>query len=312
MQKRKFKVFKYLHRDGDVDMSFMSLVKREISELNNQMLLAYKRMGFGCATAFSKWIIYYHLGMFFKPHFSRKVVKIKYKNKSSEKVINISFRRNQSDIYILRENFVSNIYNFNFEKYLKNEVTSIVDLGANIGLSTLYFQYKFPKAQITCVEPVQDNLNVLDLNCKQNQFNWKIIKGAIQSTDGVVTLYPNEWWSSSTVTENVANYREKKEGRLENILKLPTEDVSAYSLDSIMKEANIKKIDILKMDIEGAEENVILESGEWINNVNILIIEIHDKYVNRKKIEDKLHELGFVKMPEREVTDVFIRKELLK
>ena len=250
--------------------------------------------------------------MFFKPHFSRKIAKIKYKNKESEKLINISFRRNQSDIYILSENFVTNIYDFNFEKYLKNGANHIVDLGANIGLSSLYFQYRFPKARITCVEPVQDNVDMLHLNCKQNQFKWKILKGAVQSKDGVVTLYPNEWWSSSTVTEKVANSREKKDGRLEKILKLPTEHVKAYCLDSIMKEANINKIDILKMDIEGAEEDVILEAGEWTRHVNILIIEIHTKYVNRQKIEAKLHELGFVEMPEREVTDVFIRKELLK
>ena len=58
MQKKKFKVFKYLHRDGDVDMSYLSLVKREISEMNSQIALAHKKMDFRYANTFSKWSIY--------------------------------------------------------------------------------------------------------------------------------------------------------------------------------------------------------------------------------------------------------------
>lgn len=312
MKKRKFTMFQYLHRDGDGDMSFWDLVNREYTESRTQVAKARKKMDPCCVKEFVKWIKYYHRGMFFKPHFSRELIVIKYKSKECQNTINISFRKNHSDIYILRENFVSNIYDFNFEKYIPEGVKTIIDLGANIGLSSLYFQYRFPKAQITCVEPVQDNIDVLNQNCKQNQFNWDIVKGAIQAEDGMVILHPNEWWSSSTVTEKVANLRENKDGRLEKILKMPTEDVNAYSLDSIMSMSKMDQIDILKMDIEGAEEETILDAGEWIKHVKILIVEIHVKYVDRKKIEDKLHELGFVEIPEREITDVFIRKELIK
>ena len=235
MNKGKFKMFKYLHRDGDANMSFGALVKRELGEMITQSLQAKKKMDPICAKEFRHWIKYYHIGMFFKPHFSRKVVTIDYREKHKKRIIKISFRKNQSDIYILRENFVSTIYDYDFERYLPNGVNSIIDLGANIGLSSLYFQYRFPKAFIACVEPVQHNLDVLKLNNVQNGYNWKIIKGAIQSKNGMVTLHPNEWWSSSTVTEKVANSRENKDGRLEKILKLPTEDVKAYSLDSIME-----------------------------------------------------------------------------
>lgn len=312
MEKRKFKTFKYLHRDGDGDMSFMDLVKREFTESKTQVAQARQKMDQSCVKDFVKWIKYYHRGMFFKPHFSRELITLKYKSKECKNTIDISFRKNQSDIYILRENFVSNIYDFNFEKYIMGDIETIVDLGANIGLSSLYFQYRFPKAMITCVEPVQDNIDVLTKNKNQNKFNWNIVKGAIQDKEGTVTLHPNEWWSSSTVTEKVANSRENKDGRLEKILKMPTEDVNAYTLDSIMSMSNMDHIDILKMDIEGAEEDTILNAGEWIKNVKILIVEIHVKYVNRQKIEDKLHELGFVEMPERQVTDVFIRKEMIK
>jgi len=312
MEKRKFKTFQYLHRDGDKDMTFMDLVKREINESKTQVAQAKQKMDPSCVKDFVKWIKYYHRGMFFKPHFFFFIITLKYKSKECQNVIDISFRKNQSDIYILRENFVSNIYDFNFEKYIPEGIETIVDLGANIGLSSLYFQYRFPKAAITCVEPVQHNIDVLDKNKKQNHFDWNIVKGAIQDKEGIVTLHPNEWWSSSTVTEKVASSRENKDGRLEKILKMPTEDVKAYTLDSIMSMSDMDHIDILKMDIEGAEEDTVLNAGEWVNKVKILIVEIHDKYVDRQKIEKKLHELGFIEMPERQVTDVFIRKEMIK
>lgn len=47
------------------------------------------------------------------------------------------------------------------------------------------------------------------------------------------------------------------------------------------------------MDIEGAEEQSLLESSEWLQHVRILIIEIHEKYVNRKKITNVLTNAGF-------------------
>ena len=118
MNKGKFKMFKYLHRDGDANMSFGALVKRELGEMITQSLQAKKKMDPICAKEFRHWIKYYHIGMFFKPHFSRKVVTIDYREKHKKRIIKISFRKNQSDIYILRENFVSTIYDYDFERYL--------------------------------------------------------------------------------------------------------------------------------------------------------------------------------------------------
>ena len=301
-------MFKYLHRDGDGDIPLFDLIKREIREMKRQKLLAKDKFDKKTYRKFRKWITYYHKGMFFKPDLSREVKQIEICEREN---LILNFRKNQSDLYILQENFVSEIYDFDFEKYLQ-EVRVIFDLGANIGLSSIYFQYRFKNAHIFCIEPVEENIKMLFLNRNTNNFNWEIIKAAIQASDGTATLHPNEWWSSSTVLDCVANHRENTEGRLEKIYKLPKEQVPSYSISNLMKKYNISYIDIMKMDIEGAEEDVILKGKEWIRYVKILIVEIHDKYVDRKIILDELYKNGFYQVMGRKgPTDVFINKECI-
>ena len=228
-------MFKYLHRDGDGDIPLFDLIKREIREMKRQKLLAKDKFDKKTYRKFRKWITYYHKGMFFKPDLSREVKQIEICEREN---LILNFRKNQSDLYILQENFVSEIYDFDFEKYLQ-EVRVIFDLGANIGLSSIYFQYRFKNAHIFCIEPVEENIKMLFLNRNTNNFNWEIIKAAIQASDGTATLHPNEWWSSSTVLDCVANHRENTEGRLEKIYKLPKEQVPSYSISNLMKKYNI-------------------------------------------------------------------------
>lgn len=155
-------------------------------------------------------------------------------------------------------------------------------------------------------------MKILKKNAENNKFSWKIEKAAVQSQPGSVTLYPNEWWSSCTVNENVASKRQLNEGRLEYLLKRPTEKVAAVSVDMILDKYHIDIADILKMDIEGAEEQAILDSPNWLNRVKILIIEIHDKYVNRSKITKILLDAGFENVNGRKgPTNVFINKALV-
>lgn len=294
--------FKYLKRDGDPQMSWPSLVLRQVSECVNEVGASLKTFGVPGARL-AGWVTAYHTGMLVRPFASRSVATLRLTtNGTAQKV---SFRKNQSDLYILRENFVEQIYTYN--GIPQHEVTSIVDLGANAGLSALFFQAQFPHAEITCVEPVQMNVELLEQNRSQNGYKWKIIRGAAADRPGQVTLFPNEWWSSSTTTESVANAREGNEGRLEKVLALPPEEVPALTVDQILDDAGFKAVDILKMDIEGAEQSIFEADLSWLPRVRILIIEIHDKYVNRQFIEAQLKEFGFRRQEGRRgPTDAFL------
>lgn len=307
--KNHSRIFKYLYRDGDPKMSIFSAAKRQLSEWSYEKKLVKKKTMPTEYAPLVRWIRAYHMGMFFRPLVSEETSKIKIT--LNDRPIFIEFRHNQSDLYILRENFVYNIYDFEYKKVV-SEVTTIVDLGANIGLSSLYFQGCFPDARIVCVDPVKENVELIHKNAKNNNFSWIIERVAVQAKPGKVKLYPNEWWSSSTVTENVANARQSKKGRFEHTLQRPVEEVEAVPVDKILDRNKVDTVDILKMDIEGAEEQSLLNSEKWLHRVKILNVEIHDKYVNRKEIMNILSKAGFEKIPARKgPTDIFVNKGFL-
>ena len=52
----------------------------------------------------------------------------------------------------------------------------------------------------------------------------------------------------------------------------------AYTVDEILDESGFDRIDILKIDIEGAEKEVFEgDVGRWISRVNLLVLELHDR-----------------------------------
>ncbi len=306
---KKISLFKYLHRDGDPKMTLPKKIRRQINEWKSEKRMVKSLYNKGDYKVLSKWLGIFHRGMFFSPVISNEKIKIELNINDSELILEI--RKNQSDLYILRENFIQLIYNYEYERYIK-EPLFIVDLGANMGLSSLYFQNRFKNAKIVCVEPVEDNVKMIINNMRNNNFNWVIEKAAIQSKEGTVTLYPNEWWSSCTVVEDIANRRQMNKERFEYHLKLNPVEVEAIPVDIILDRNSIEIVDILKMDIEGAEEDAILNSSKWLNRVKILIIEIHDKYVDRGKIQNVLFNNNYERVIGRSgPTDVFINKNLI-
>ncbi|BDS11589.1 FkbM family methyltransferase [Aureispira anguillae] len=301
-------MFKYLRRDGDPKMSLYQVAKRQFSEWSEEKKQAKEQVSKEEFKTLAFWLKKYHMGMFFQPLISRETAKIKLTLHNRPLVL--EFRQNQSDLYILRENFIQNIYDFDYESIVPN-VKSVVDLGANIGLTSLYFQNRFPNAKVVCVEPVSHNVEMIKKNASNNNFSWGVETAAIQSSVGSVTLYPNEWWSSSTVNKDIADKRQSNEGRVEYNHKLPPEEVEAIPVDVVFDRHNMDIVDILKMDIEGAEEPAILDNPKWFQRVRILIVEIHDKYVDRKKITKALLDAGFEGIVGRKgPTNVFINRRL--
>ena len=65
------------------------------------------------------------------------------------------------------------------------------------------------------------------------------------------------------------------------------------SMNDLIKKHHIDRIDILKVDIEGGEIEIFSENLSWLTIVRILVIEIHDKYIDGDFVRKKLHENGF-------------------
>jgi FkbM family methyltransferase len=174
-------------------------------------------------------------------------------------------RNDTSDVHVYRAIFDENEYDFLVEK----EPQIIIDAGANIGLSTILFANRYPNATIIAIEPETSNIKMLEKNTEPYD-NIHIIKAALWDSVDEINLFDvglDNWSFMVGDNHNDIRLPDTKERQL----------TKTITIDKIMEEYNIDKIDILKMDIEGSEREVFNKSSGWIENVNSIIVELHER-----------------------------------
>ena len=141
----------------------------------------------------------------------------------------------------------------------------IVDVGANIGLSSVFFANRYPSAEIIAIEPEDSNFAMLERNvraCKRI----KPVHAALWAHEGSIHLsVPVEergLWDKWAVTTS-----ENGEGEL----------VRAVSVRSLIGQLKLPRIDLLKIDIEGSEVE-LFTTCDWLPLVNALVVETHDRF----------------------------------
>ena len=171
----------------------------------------------------------------------------------------IYLRNKTSDIPTFYQCIFNEDYNINYD--LDPKV--IVDLGANIGLSAVFFKTKFPKAKIICVEPAEVNYNLAIKNTR-NFENIHCLLGGVWHRNALLKIEDaigSHW--GFRVTESTDN-----------------EGIKAMTIDHIMDQMEIDKIDILKIDVEGSERYIFDRNVDiWLPKVNVIVIEFHDRYI---------------------------------
>jgi FkbM family methyltransferase len=171
----------------------------------------------------------------------------------------VTIRPGTSDLRCLGKVFVDYEYVIPFE----TNPRLIVDAGANIGLATLYFSGKFPGAKIIAIEPEQSNYDLLVRNCS-GMANVTLWHAAVWNRDTSlqITNPDAEKWAF-TVTPGRPN----------------GSGIKALTIPQILAQSGHDTIDILKLDIEGAERELFRDGcEEWLPRVKIMIIELHDRY----------------------------------
>jgi FkbM family methyltransferase len=202
-------------------------------------------------------------------------------------------RTDLSDLFVLREVFVHRIYEFPYERHV-GPVRRVLDLGSNAGFSPLYFSLVCPGAEIACVEPVGANVELVRENAARNRLPWTVHQAAVAATPGEVTLYSSGWWASSSTTKEVAQARAASQHRPERQLGGTEETVRAVTVPDLLDELGWDTVDVVKMDIEGAERDVLLDGDtSWLDRVGVLVLDIHAKYVPRERIVARLAGHGF-------------------
>jgi FkbM family methyltransferase len=166
--------------------------------------------------------------------------------------------------FFFREIFIHGDYDFAAAR----EDPLILDGGANIGMATLYFTWRYPKAEVHAFEPDPDTFALLKQNLETNGLTRAHAhQVALAGKSGRVTLFRDEsdpgYPSMSTVES-----RMPKDATM----------VDAVALSAFLdRQLPGREVDLLKLDIEGAEESVIRElaSSGALARVRELIVEYH-------------------------------------
>ena len=133
----------------------------------------------------------------------------------------------------------------------------ILDLGANIGLSVLFFKLEFPEAEIEAFEADPVIYGYLQKNILDNGF------------DGV-RLFNSAAWSENTVLQFEAEGADG--GRIARSSSPDVVSVCATDIGEFMSD---RHYDFMKMDIEGAEIEILRRCRDKLHNVDHLFVEYH-------------------------------------
>lgn len=178
----------------------------------------------------------------------------------------IFLRKHTSDQSTFRQIFEALEYAIDFNVSPK----VIIDAGANIGLAAVYFSQRFPKAKIYSIEPEDSNIEIFKRNTKAYK-NVLCYKKALHHTAEMSLKVIDEGigkWGFTTKQLDAVSENKKVVSEIDTI-----------SIESLMKANNIDIIDILKIDIEGAEKPLFeLNYQSWLPKTRYVIVELHDKW----------------------------------
>lgn len=147
-----------------------------------------------------------------------------------------------------------------------SDVRQVVDLGANCGLASLWFLTHFPECSVIFVEPDQSNFVAACRNTAPYGTRCRGLRQAIWSESRRLNLHP------------APNAQQGEWGLFVSDDQRGAIDlVEASTLEAVLVSENIQRIDILKVDIEGAETELIKTHTNWLPAVRALAIEIHGR-----------------------------------
>lgn len=187
----------------------------------------------------------------------------------------VSLRRGTSDFRAFRQVFFRNNFNLRrtgrwdeiqkiYESQARTGIPLILDLGANIGLASLYFSKNWPEARIIALEPEEQNYQ---LACKNLSGHANVfpIKAAVAAEDAAVTIInPSaEAWAYRTAVSDTNGG-----GAIDAM--------SVSTLIARSPELSRLRPFLVKVDIEGFEQNLFSKNTEWIARFPIMIVELHD------------------------------------
>jgi FkbM family methyltransferase len=176
------------------------------------------------------------------------------------RVVPVRLRAGAGDLFVFFEVLKDECY-FVPEALCPAEgVRTVVDCGANVGLASLYFAGRYPEARVFAIEPHPDNFDILRRNVA-SQPRIVPVRACVCAEEGRSVFIGTDrpaWGNRINYDGSGARTR-------------------GLSLNSLCREHGLTTIDLLKIDIEGAERELFSRPG-FLDRTRFVIIELHDDY----------------------------------
>ncbi|TWU37024.1 2-O-methyltransferase NoeI [Novipirellula artificiosorum] len=172
----------------------------------------------------------------------------------------------------------------------------IIDCGANIGVSMLEWKHRWPQAEILCFEPDPFAFAILCKNVEANDIpGVRCLNLAVADSEGTTPWYGNISASGDARGNSIdPAWGDRTAWGINRTTTRTT--VQCVPLSIYLSK---RTVSFLKLDIEGAEEQVINESAECLGNVEAVYVEVHqtkasESYNSSGRIHKALEQAGFV------------------
>jgi FkbM family methyltransferase len=163
-------------------------------------------------------------------------------------------RARTSDAFVFRQHFLEH----ELGPGLPATADAIIDAGANVGYAALYLAWRYPEARILCVEVDAGNLAMLGRNVAAYP-NIAVVSGGLWSHAARLAITNPEGSAFAFV-----------------VVERPDGPIAAFGVDDLQRSQRMPRIDLLKLDIEGAEIEVLSSAERWIGDVGTILVEEHE------------------------------------
>ena len=224
---------------------------------------------------------------------------------------------NGSQVAHLSKNETDALYKEIFEdqSYLRHGIalsdeSVVVDVGANIGMFSLFVHQRWPQAQVYAFEPIPTTYEILRTNINLHRANVKPYNCGLSAQSGTATFafYPQMSAMSGMYADAVADeqvtrvYMANQDQRLVEFAdelmagRFSAEyfDCPLKTVSEVMRENRIERVDLLKVDVEKSELDVLrgIDADDW-SRIKQVVVEVHDQNDRLREVRELLEHHGF-------------------
>jgi FkbM family methyltransferase len=202
----------------------------------------------------------------------------------------IRYRLNKGDLHSIREIWFQEAYRLPFE----NPSGVLLDLGANIGMASVWLAKSYHFTYVIAVEPDRSNATLVRENLELNGIAGQVLEAAIGPKDGTARF---------------------EFSQLSNLGRLSAKGslVPMITVETIVEKAAVTRFALIKIDIEGGEQELFDGPGDWLTRTDAIIIEFHPTMVDYPRLTKFLSAKGFTYIPAHSVypgnMDCFLRNK---